>query len=315
MNVLSTGAVSPGGIGIQGLRVNWPQTEPQHKQKTPVYLVDRTLPQLQRWEKQPRLRRASPISYFMIEAAQQALDACPGLDRERTGVVASFFLGCIVYSVRFYRQMEADGRRFASPLLFPETVFNSPVSHLVSTLGLGGPVYTQVGDKSCWASALRTADCWLRSGSADQVLVIGAEEFDSHELDAFAAAGWTRPPFAVAEGAGAVLLGGGNEGVQLAGLTDGHSFGSKAAALQAGRDCLEAVGTAPLLPTATAWTTRIQQAVAGNTLEVPPLPGEAFTASAAWDTIRAAELLEAGREVVVPYWGLTQQFAAARLAL
>jgi 3-oxoacyl-(acyl-carrier-protein) synthase len=119
----------------------------------------------------------------LIEAAKQALENAPNINLSRTGVVASFFLGCIDYSIRFYRQLDKDGRRFASPVLFPETVFNSPISHVVSTLGIGGPVYSQIGDKSSWATALRTAQCWLKNNTADHVLVIAGEDFDPHVVD------------------------------------------------------------------------------------------------------------------------------------
>jgi hypothetical protein len=257
----------------------------------------------------------------MTEAASQALSAVPELDLARTGVIASFFLGCLVYSVRFYRLMTTEGRRFASPILFPETVFNSPVSHLVSTLGISGPVYSQVGDKSCWANSLRTAECWMRKGTVDNVLVIGAEEFDPYQLDAFHAAGWMRGKGIVpGEGAGAILLTSkpSDQSVLLAGLSDGHCYSSKKEAVSAGFECIaDHPHEAPVMPTATGWVQGIESKVVGGRL----IPGishpviEASTASAAWDTIRAARFIKEGlaEELIVPYWGLSQQFGATRL--
>lgn len=330
LRVLSYGALSPGGIGPQALNEQWHQTDILSGSKNnshSVCLVDRTLPELKSWEKAPRLRRASPISYFMIEAAQQALAAAPSIDLSRTGVVASFFLGCLLYSVRFYRQIVTEGRRFASPVLFPETVFNSPVSHLVSTLGIGGPVYSQVGDKSCWATALRTAECWLRCGTVDHVLVLGAEEFDPHELDAFRAAGWLKAShldsnFTPSEGAGALLLTSSAEesNIALTGLVDGYSFLSKKSARHAALECLQQFDDeSPILVTATSWTKPIESQLLGSRLFQDELPvqGEAFTATAAWDTIRGLKLLEEGKtnEIIIPYWGLSQQIAAAKFSV
>ena len=324
IGILSCGAVTPGGIGLDTLDSTWPQKQVDSgtgKHSYPVSLVDQTLPELTRWGKEPRLRRASPIAYYMTEAASQALSSVPDIDLSRTGVIASFFLGCLVYSVRFYRQMTTEGRRFASPILFPETVFNSPVSHLVSTLGTSGPVYSQVGDKSCWANSLRTAECWMRRGIVDNVLVIGAEEFDPYQLDAFHSAGWMRGNrFVVGEGAGAILLTSkpSEQSVILDGLSDGHCYSSKSDALSAAFECFsEHPPETRVMPTATSWVQQIESKVVADRL----LPGiahptcEASTASAAWDTIKAAKLIKDGTvgEIIVPYWGLSQQFGAVRL--
>ena len=324
IGILSSGAVTPGGIGVESLDSQWPQklvVSGSGKHSYNASLVDQSLPEITRWGKEPRLRRASPIAYYMTEAASQALSAVPDIDLSRTGVIASFFLGCLVYSVRFYKQMTTEGRRFASPILFPETVFNSPVSHLVSTLGTSGPVYSQVGDKSCWANSLRTAECWMRKGNVDNVLLIGAEEFDPYQLDAFHSAGWMRGNGLVpGEGAGAILLTSkpSDQSVMLAGLCDGYCYSSKSEALAAGVECLAVhPRESKVMPTATGWLQQVESKVVGDRM----ISGishpfyEASTASAVWDTIRAAKLINQGltQELIVPYWGLSQQFGAARL--
>ncbi len=324
MNILSCGLVCPGGAGVESLDRAWPCAPVPNAAGTRGILSAQTnIPEtvLQKWQLKPRLRRASPISLLLIEAVSQALEGQSPEDLSQTGVVACFFLGCLNHSVRFYKEITRDGRRFASPVLFPETVFNSPISHVVSTLGIGGPVYSQIGDKSAWASAFRTAECWLRTGSARQVVVVGAEEFDPHALSAFEAAGWTRSPrFIPGSGAGAVLLGAASDstGVAVRKVTEGHGFASKAQAFLAARNGLEELGSScPVLETATGWATAVQQkALAGRATYQNPNPGvECFAASAAWDTIRAAKLIQNGavEEIVVPIWGLTQQFAAIQL--
>lgn len=287
-----------------------------------VFLVDRNAPELQRWQKEPRLRRASPISLYLAEAAEQALSAAPDVDREKTGVVAALFLGCLIYSIKFYRQLSNDGHRFASPLLFPETVFNSPLSHLVSVLGLGGPAYTQVGDTSGWATALRTAHCWLAKGRADHVLVLGAEEFDPHELDAFQAAGFFRRRLIAGEGAGAVLLsrGGDESRVRLTEIADGYSFENRIEAGLSARRCLENFSPdCPVAQTAAGWTENAAaEAFCGRSVveNFSPNPCIAGTAAGAWHTILGADFLNESasrREVVIPYFGYSRQTAAARL--
>lgn len=323
--IISSGIVCPGGFGSGALTAPWTLTtasDATGMRDYETFLVDRDAAELKRWQKEPRLRRASPISYYLLEAAHQALSAAPHVDPKRTGVVAALFLGCLVYSIRFYRQIADEGRRFASPLLFPETVFNSPLSHVVSTLGLGGPVYSQVGDTSCWATALRTARCWLANERADHVLILGAEEFEPHELDAFKVAGLFRPRLTVGEGAGAVLLAreSGRHGVNLAAVADGHAFKSRKEAGKAAAKCLANLPSdCPLLPTATGWTERVvPRILRSRTMLADSLPNQciAGTASCAWNTIFAANLLQNAvdyDELVVPYFGHSQQCAAAHL--
>lgn len=320
--VLSSGVVCPGGFGPEALRGAWPPSRSPTAAGTAehdVCRVDRDTPELRRWEREPRLRRASPISYYLTEAADQALRQAPDIDRRRTGVVGAFFLGCLVYTVRFYRQITAEGRRSASPVIFPETVFNSPLSHVVSVLGLGGPVYSQVGDTSSWASALRTAQTWLTRGTADHVLVLGAEEFETHQLDAYRAGALFRHPLCVGEGAGAILLGrdGTGDGATLRAIHDGFSFGNANEAAAAARQCLEQVpAECPVMDTASGWVAPLaRDAIGGRRLTAGtagPLV-EAATASCAWNTIRAAEIIARGgeQEIAVPFWGLTQQFGLA----
>lgn len=324
LGILSHGSVSPAGIGSSSLSDSFPRTMVTDKAdggEHPASLVERSHPSLAAWENSPRLRRASPITYFMIEAASQAISSVPGIDLSRTGVIASFFLGCLVYSVRFYRGMNTEGRRFASPILFPETVFNSPLSHVVSTLGIGGPVHSQIGDKSCWVTALRTAECWLRLGEADHVIVLGAEEFDPLSCHAFHASGLMRHGLLPGEGAGALLISAPQDDciARISGMTDGHGFTTKNGAMSAAHACLgEFPETDPILSTATSWLRGVEQRAAGERLldSYGEVRCEASTASAAWDTILGLGLIWRGERehLVVPYWGLTRQFSAIRLS-
>ncbi len=320
-SIISWGAVTPGGFADAGIESSWPSSKATSGggREFTVALVDRKAPELARWEKEPRLRRASPITYYMIEAVNQALEAAPDIDRSRTGIIATFFLGCLVYSVRFYRQITDEGRRFGSPVLFPETVFNSPLSHVVATLGLGGPVYSQIGDKSCWATGLRTAECWLRNGDADHVVVLGAEEFEPHELDALQAGGLQRGGLVPAEGAIALLLGQRGGVAEVTHIADGFCFNAGKDAQRAARECLGKLSeNAPLLDTATGWTKTVAQQTIGmrHLIAQNSDDTEGFTISAARDTIRAAKLIaeRQHKEIIVPVWGLTSNFAALQMA-
>lgn len=318
LSLLSAGGVTPAGLGPDATTAPWPTVATRSHGGVPVHagLVDQKNPALIRWQKEPRLRRASPITYFMIEAVDQALQAAPHVDRARIGVVASFFLGCLVYSVRFYRQITDEGRRFASPVLFPETVFNSPLSHVVSTLKLGGPVYSQIGDKTCWASALRTAQCWLANGDCDHVIVLAAEEFDPHEVDALQAGGLLRGGLQPCEGAIALLLGPSANSPAIGAIADGYDFRTQKEGLEAAARCLaEFSPHTPLLDTATGWARTAAAKIGRTIIGTKATLTEGFTLSAAADTMRALEIVASGPspEVIVPVWGLTRQVAAYRV--
>lgn len=137
--------------------------------------------------KHPRLRRASDVTKFAVTAAHEAIGA------ERTekirnrelniGVIVSFLNGCVNYSNRFFGEVLADPT-FASPILFPETVFNAPASHVATFLGCDGPVYTLIGDSATWFSALGIAEEWLSGGLVDGCLIVCAEEIDWLTLEA-----------------------------------------------------------------------------------------------------------------------------------
>ncbi len=329
LSILSWGVVSPGGTGVDSLSnpTDWPKTlvpENAHPDRAhPVaYVAPETLPD--RWRLRPRFRRASPISHFMVEAASQALEAQPGIDRSRLGMIYATSVGCSLYSVRFYRQFQKEGRRFASPLLFPETVTNSPLSHLASEFNTGGPVYSQIGDKSCWSNALRTASCWLKNGDADSVLVIGAEEFEPHELDAFRAMRWLDRPYTrpFAEGAGALLLARGAHPntPKLTQIADGFCFHSLSAGVETAQRCLgKFPPEIPVCDSATGWIETVAQKTRVPDSAFGPLPNlahEAYCASCSWDTIRAAAYLSThpSEALVVPYWGLSLQVGAALLS-
>jgi 3-oxoacyl-(acyl-carrier-protein) synthase len=171
----------------------------------------------------PRLRRVSAISRFAAAAGLEALaNADIQLDAqiaERIALVFAVSNGGVIYTKRFYSDIVEFGAQAASPLLFPETVFNAPASHLAALLGVSGATYTLVGDGAVGLLAIRMAeDLILKNDELDYCLVVGAEEVDWLLCDAYRR--WrllrSSPPLEpfsekpkgmiLSEGAGAVLL-------------------------------------------------------------------------------------------------------------
>jgi 3-oxoacyl-[acyl-carrier-protein] synthase II len=170
----------------------------------------------------PRLRRASAISRFAVVAGLGALrDAGLELDAAsaaRTALIFAISNGGVIYTKRFFHEIVQSGAAAASPLLFPETVFNAPASHLAAILGIGGASYTLVGDGAVGILALKMAEDLMTNPELDRCLVVGAEEADWLLCDAYRKwrllrAGppiepFRRPPGGtiLSEGAGAILL-------------------------------------------------------------------------------------------------------------
>jgi 3-oxoacyl-(acyl-carrier-protein) synthase len=170
----------------------------------------------------PRLRRASVISRFAAAAGMEALQAAGvKVDSQNTQRIALIFAisnGGVIYTKRFYRDVVEAGAQSASPLLFPETVFNAPASHLAAILGVTGTTYTVVGDGAVGLLAIKMAEDVMMDKSLDYCLVVGTEEVDWLLCDAYRR--WrllrSAPPIEpfskqkrgmiLSEGAGAILL-------------------------------------------------------------------------------------------------------------
>jgi len=170
----------------------------------------------------PRLRRASVISRFAAAAGLDALRAAgvklDSQNAERTALIFAISNGGVIYTKRFYRDVVDAGAQSASPLLFPETVFNAPASHLAAILGITGATYTLVGDGAVGLLAIKMAEDLMANEALDHCLVVGTEEVDWLLCDAYRRWRLLRlappiEPFSdqqrgmiLSEGAGAILL-------------------------------------------------------------------------------------------------------------
>jgi 3-oxoacyl-[acyl-carrier-protein] synthase II len=332
--VHGTGAVTPAGWGIAALldaveknmplptaalaRPGWAKPfqvrpVPQPAQR-PAFLAH------------PRLRRASALTQHAVAASVEALGEDIGEvqgGRLRLGIIVCLMPGCVAYSRRFYEEVLNDPAT-ASPLIFPETVFNAPASHLAAFLNSTAASYTLVGDDSAFVQGLAVGAGWLSGCDMDGCLVIGAEELDWIVADAMRL--FQRNTIQTA-GAGAVYLRKERPAavaVELELITDAHSFNSGASrdgAAQAMRAQLPACGTRELLCLGTQGLPRTDKHELaawadwqGERLAPKLLLGEAFTTSAAWQMVLACDALKQNRfnAANVSVVGANQQAIGAR---
>ncbi|MGC1480852.1 MAG: beta-ketoacyl synthase N-terminal-like domain-containing protein [Chthoniobacterales bacterium] len=188
LHVLGTGWVTPVGRDLDTvagrIRTGEAPTvrsveNPFSDEAHPVYLVhpgDTAESQRER-----RLRRSSTISHLAVTAAQDAL-AHAGLPAttsgDRTALLFAATNGGVIYTRRFFAEIADRGTQAGSPLLFPETVYNAPVSHIAAALGVEGTSSTIVGDSTAAFSALEIAADLLAADQCDRAIVIAAEETD-----------------------------------------------------------------------------------------------------------------------------------------
>jgi hypothetical protein len=298
------GAVSPAGWGVPVLHGAMENGQPLPVQSQARTGWERPLsvrlvpapPVRPAFLAHPRLRRASPLTHYAVGAALEALGPDADLIRAgglRLGIVTCTLTGGISYSRRFYQETLLDPAT-ASPLIFPETVFNSSASHLAAFLGSSAVNYALVGDGGAYLQGLAVAAGWLANGTADACVVLGAEEPDWTASDALRL---FKRRAIHASGAGALYLKTTRpsaEPVELAAVTDSfaatrapgrHEAARKMRAqLPAGRpDELLCASERP----SAAWNDW-----PGKRLAPVEILGEGFAAAAAWQCVAACRAIQ-----------------------
>jgi 3-oxoacyl-(acyl-carrier-protein) synthase len=255
-------------------------------------------------------------------------DANPsGKNAQGVGVIFCTMIGCVNYSRRFYDETLKDPAT-ASPLIFPETVFNAPASHLAAVLGATGLNYTLVGDPGTFLQGIALAADWLTTQRVEACVVVGAEEMDWLAADAV-------PLFhrqmVVSDGAGAVYLKSApaqKPGARLAAISDAHLFSQRQSRAQAARNARGELKQShhsrpepELLCDGIQGVARLdrdEQAAwddwGGPRLSPKNILGEGYMAASAWQCVAAVDALEHGNYSAanVSIVGCNQQAVAAR---
>jgi hypothetical protein len=322
------GAVSPAGWGMGALRTALDRNQP-------ITATDLARPG---WEKplrirsipaplerpaflsHPRLRRAGDMAHHTVAAALEALGERG--TQGRMGIIVTMLAGLVAYTRRFYEGVLRDPAT-ASPMLFPETVFNAPASHLAAYLGSTAPSSTLVGDDGMFLQGLGVAAHWLAAGDVDGCLVIGVEELD-----------WLIPNAlrlfyrddVYSSGAGAIYLTANADGAmaELAAVTDSISFTLKQGRAEAARKARSQLpphapgellcSSAHEVPRRDAAENAAWKDWAGARLKPGAILGEAFAASAAWQCVAACDSVRRNnfKAANVSVVGTSQQAVAAR---
>lgn len=332
--VCGSGAVSPAGWGLANFREALARNEPLPtkdlarpgwEKPLRVRLTPAASPR-PAFLAHARLRRTSPIAQYTVSAALEALgdDAAKISAGFKLGIVYCAMSGCVNYSRRFYDEVLKDPST-ASPLVFPETVYNSPASHLAALLGTTAINYTIVGDPGTFLQGLALAADWLSNGRVEGCLVLGAEEMDW--LMADATRHFERQTI-VSDGAGALYLkreSNAENKIRLSAITDSQLFHLNRSRAEAARlvraeaaafehasqllsDGLQGIPRADH-DEQSAWADWNQPR-----LSVKKIFGEGYMAAAAWQCVAAVDALKQQpfEAATVSIVGCNQQAIAAQ---
>ena len=335
ISVHGLGAVSPAGWGVPALRaalegnVALPTSqlarpglpEPLRVRPVPAPAVRPA------FLGHPRLRRASPLAQHVVAAGLEAL----GDDAKRVqagalrlALIICTMAGSVAYSRRFYEEVLREPAT-ASPLIFPETVFNAAGSHLAAFLGSTEINYSIVGDDGTFLQGLALAAQWLAQERVDGCVVVGAEELDLIVADALRL--FHRAAIHSA-GAGALYLKPGTRnsqlGTELSCITDSFLFTAKQNRNLAARKMRDQLApenepSALCLSTQDIGQRDAAELAAwadwpGPRLAPKTILGEAFAAAAAWQCVAACDAVQSAKfsAVNVSVVGANQQAIGAR---
>ena len=333
--VRGIGAVSPAGWGVAALRkalceskplANKSVSQPGWPHSLRVLCVPPPTPR-PAFLMHSRLRRSSPVAQYAVAAALEAL----GSDvqnvrsgRFRLGVIFCAMAGSVTYSRRFYDEILKDPAT-ASPLIFPETVFNAPASHLAALLGTRAINYTLVGDPGTFLQGLALGAEWLLKDRVDGCLVVAAEELDWLVAEAFRL--FDRAAV-VSDGAGAIYLScmsSGQVQAELKAVTNPCLFADRDSRLLATQKVRNQLshpnGSKSLLCDGVQGSPRLDrdeiaawQDWPGDRLSPKSICGEALMAAAAWQCVAACDSIAQGKHstAIISIVGVNQQAIGAQ---
>lgn len=264
-----------------------------------------TLSDRSKLPKDARLRRAATLGKFAAAAVYEALGqekyAAAKAGEFRVAIIAQIMNGCVAYSNRFFGEA-LQNPATASPILFPETVYNAPSSHLSAMLQSTAPNDTLIGDAAEWFTAIGLATEWLERGDCDACIVCAMEELDWLNAEALAL---YHPCFVPSEGAAAVVFERAAYGVELLAVPEGIGYAEEPNRIAALRRVWNELGVHD--DAETLWSDgccgvprydrpekMLLDSWRGPSISIRRTLGESMGASAGLQTVAALELLKRG---------------------
>jgi 3-oxoacyl-[acyl-carrier-protein] synthase II len=192
--VTALGAVLPGGTGAASLRRaaegGAPLVPPvAGAAGFPAATIGDGLKALVRRKGLAALSRGALLAAAAIEdllvVRPDALTA--GCEPGDVALLVGTAFGHVESKADFHATALRDGVRLVSPIVFPNTIINSPGGHAAILFGLTGPNSTITSGRRSGLEAILRATTLLRSGRARRAIVVGADEASPSLLRAMSA--------------------------------------------------------------------------------------------------------------------------------
>ena len=136
-----------------------------------------------------KYRRLPRVSQYALAAALQAVsDAKLKINNANSAKIGLFFGTCNGPSdstEKIYSQLVDEGPKSVEPLLFQETVFNAPLSHISINLKITGPCIAIPVGIASGGYAIKMALDYLQAGIIDVAIIGAADEHAEIVHDAF----------------------------------------------------------------------------------------------------------------------------------
>jgi hypothetical protein len=167
------------------------------------------------------LRRAGEASKAAVVAATESFRAGGLAVSERIGVYVGEQQISLDACAEFIDMTYKTGARFASPMLFSESVANNAATHLSLTMGFTGPLQTFIGSRTAGIQAVAAAREDLEAGTVDAGLVVVLSFGHALTAEAYASLYFPhrrraeRPALPFLNGAAAFLVRRGSGGAEL----------------------------------------------------------------------------------------------------
>jgi len=124
-----------------------------------------------------QLRGCGAFAAAGVRAAMQALDGSgvTGESLAATGIIVASRLGDQNTTSEFIDDLIDYGVDQGSPLKFAHSSHNAAASYIAKAFNIYGPAITSVNFEASFANGLILAQCWLKQGACDNVLLLQIE--------------------------------------------------------------------------------------------------------------------------------------------
>lgn len=172
LSITGAGVVTPAGKDIEALYN-------RYTDKKEIVCGKAETEELEKYISKKQIRRMCRFTALGLLAVYKCLSFGP-LDNKphysKMGIILATGYGPASAVFKYLDSLLDYGFEMPSPISFSTSVQNMPAANIAIALGLQCPVMTVCQLETSVYAAFKTAEIWLKTGIADDILLIGADE-------------------------------------------------------------------------------------------------------------------------------------------